>query len=797
MSLRHAHVAAFALAVLSAGARLPAAEFSLDGREALAIGYRPAAIELVDLDRDGDLDLIVVNQGEFVGNVWNGCTVHVFHGAGGGAFSPPVTYVVPEAPSGLAVADLTGDTWLDLAIPAAAPDVLAVLVNDGHGAFIPGATIPVSGDPVAVVAADFNGDNAIDLASADQFGFGVSVALNLGGGSFGPATFYGLGDLTNGLQGGDIDGDQDTDLVAFCNGGAHLLRNAGGQFTAAPLGLGPLDSRTLLVRFDPDDRLDFVSGSAVRLGNGDGTFGAALPTGLAADWVRACDFDADGDTDVLTGAAAALNNGNNTFAAPIDFDPPPNSGPIAVGEFTGDARLDLVRCQGGVAGPIGFVALLPGRGDGTVPVFARVPAGDSVWALAAGRIDADSHIDLVAANIGTPFGQFLNGSAAVLTGRGDGTFNPFAAYPAGDYVRTIELADLDGDTDIDAALTNFNAGTVTVLRNAGGVFAAPVTYPGGANPEALAIADFDGVNGPDIAVANYRLGTLPGQVSVLLADGAGGFAAPVTYTLPGDRASDVIAADLNGDTAPDLAVVCGGRYFGGQYLNFGLYVLLNQGQGTFAPAVSYATRYLPRTVSAADLDGDTDRDLLVTTHGPTVSVLLVGEVLSFLNAGYGTFAAPLSTLLTNDHFAVVCADLNGDARPDLAAPYLSSSVVTLLPGVGDGTFGPAEHYATGKEPRGVAAADLNADTRLDLAVAHSTINSVGALLQRPAARRGDLNCDGRVNFDDINPFVLILSDPNAWQAAYPSCPPANGDCNGDGRVSFDDINPFVALLTGS
>jgi hypothetical protein len=60
---------------------------------------------------------------------------------------------------------------------------------------------------------------------------------------------------------------------------------------------------------------------------------------------------------------------------------------------------------------------------------------------------------------------------------------------------------------------------------------------------------------------------------------------------------------------------------------------------------------------------------------------------------------------------------------------------------------------------------------------------------------GDLNCDGSVNFDDINPFVLILSNPAAWQAAYPGCPAANGDINGDGSVGFGDINPFVALLT--
>jgi hypothetical protein len=60
---------------------------------------------------------------------------------------------------------------------------------------------------------------------------------------------------------------------------------------------------------------------------------------------------------------------------------------------------------------------------------------------------------------------------------------------------------------------------------------------------------------------------------------------------------------------------------------------------------------------------------------------------------------------------------------------------------------------------------------------------------------GDMNCDGQINFADINPFVLRLSNPAAYAAAYPNCPLGNGDINGNGIVGFDDINPFVALLS--
>ena len=70
------------------------------------------------------------------------------------------------------------------------------------------------------------------------------------------------------------------------------------------------------------------------------------------------------------------------------------------------------------------------------------------------------------------------------------------------------------------------------------------------------------------------------------------------------------------------------------------------------------------------------------------------------------------------------------------------------------------------------------------------------LVAIPTTLPGDLNCDGAVDFGDINPFVLILTSPTQWQETYPGCPLLNGDINGDGSVDFADINPFVQLLTG-
>ncbi len=62
--------------------------------------------------------------------------------------------------------------------------------------------------------------------------------------------------------------------------------------------------------------------------------------------------------------------------------------------------------------------------------------------------------------------------------------------------------------------------------------------------------------------------------------------------------------------------------------------------------------------------------------------------------------------------------------------------------------------------------------------------------------RGDMNCDGVVSVGDINPFVLALTNPAAYQAAFPGCDIFNGDCNCDGQISVGDINCFVSLVTG-
>lgn len=61
---------------------------------------------------------------------------------------------------------------------------------------------------------------------------------------------------------------------------------------------------------------------------------------------------------------------------------------------------------------------------------------------------------------------------------------------------------------------------------------------------------------------------------------------------------------------------------------------------------------------------------------------------------------------------------------------------------------------------------------------------------------GDANGDGLTNNFDIDPFVLLLTDTDAYDSSFPDVNYSNCDMNCDGVVNNFDIDPFVAALTG-
>lgn len=64
----------------------------------------------------------------------------------------------------------------------------------------------------------------------------------------------------------------------------------------------------------------------------------------------------------------------------------------------------------------------------------------------------------------------------------------------------------------------------------------------------------------------------------------------------------------------------------------------------------------------------------------------------------------------------------------------------------------------------------------------------------PVGVPGDGNCDGQVDSDDIDPFVLYLVSPSLYQANFPGCDASNLDANGDCKINTGDIDTFVELI---
>ncbi len=59
---------------------------------------------------------------------------------------------------------------------------------------------------------------------------------------------------------------------------------------------------------------------------------------------------------------------------------------------------------------------------------------------------------------------------------------------------------------------------------------------------------------------------------------------------------------------------------------------------------------------------------------------------------------------------------------------------------------------------------------------------------------GDMDCNGRVDFDDIDEFVFGLNDPTGYGRKFGFPPSVKGDADGDGDQDFDDIGGFVEIL---
>jgi hypothetical protein len=584
----------------------------------------------------------------------------------------------------------------------------------------------------------------------------------------------------------DLNGDGLDDVVVTSVGGVSVLVATGeGRFTdPAPLHAGSEPREVVAADLDGDGRVDLVvrnddrrsGGITVLMGNGDGTFRAAVDYGAGggASWMALADFDGDGRLDIVVSRPNRVDlsflagKGDGTFAAATTVSTSAVSpAHFAAADYDEDGRLDIA-----FDGPQG-VNVMRGHGDGTFGAPAAVSrVTDGTSAMVARDIDGDGHADLLG------IVSFEN-AVAVALGRGDGTFVPPAIFPVGTSPEAVTVGDLDGDGRLDLVATNVGSDDVSLLLGTGGgTFRPGGRYVAGSSPAFSALGDVDGDGTLDLVVADQDIGNQSGgEVSVLPGHGDGTFAGARSVPLAGTEPRAVALGDVDGDGRLDVLT---GNSAGS------VTVARGDGRGMFAaPALLDLGSLATATAAAlADLDGDGRMDLVIAQVGFTPDV---NAVATLRGAGDGGFGPPLTFQVGKQPSGLAIADFDGDGRPDVASADVGDDTVSVLLGRGDGSLGPARAFAAGPGPSSVVAGDFDGDGKIDLVVADSTSSGAGWLrgngdgtfaaprtlptaLHPQSVAAGDFDGDGRLDVvtagrDTKEASVLLGNGDGTFQAA--------------------------------
>jgi dienelactone hydrolase len=230
---------------------------TFETRVEYSTGQGANTVAVGDFNRDGKLDLAVANYGPGFLN----STVSILLGNGNGSFQPQVAYAAGVNPAGVLVGDFNRDGKLDLAVVNNnSPDGISILLGNGDGSFQNPVFYPLGRSPRMGIVADFNSDGKLDLAVANDGDNDVSILLGNGDGSFRAPVNYPVGAGPNALRGADFNGDGKLDLVTANQSGnsvSVLLGNGDGTFQAHTDYSAGLETYSIAVGdFNADGRLD-------------------------------------------------------------------------------------------------------------------------------------------------------------------------------------------------------------------------------------------------------------------------------------------------------------------------------------------------------------------------------------------------------------------------------------------------------------------------------------------------------------------------------------------------------------
>jgi hypothetical protein len=591
-------------------------------------GSDPVSIIVADLNGDGKPDLAVADNIQ----IW----INVLLGNGDGTFQSAVGHEAGTFPTGLAAGDFDGDGDLDLVVSNNGSETMTMLRGNGDGTFQAVVNYDAAADVVAVATGDFNNDGHLDAVVVNELTNNVGVFLGRGDLTFVGPVSYGIAGSPESVAAGVFGNTGVMDLVAS-NGIS-----------------GPLCTPGCV---------------SVLVGYGNGGFkvGAAdYATDVGARGMAVADFNSDGWTDVAVAnrgsnnVSVLLGTATGPFEAASDY--PAGTSPVALaaGDFNGDQKLDLAVANAGARGVASNVSVLIGNGDGSFQPPVNYPAGIGPTSVAVGDFNGDGKLDLVVANAGisTEFGTL-----SVFIGNGDGTFQAATSYTLGIDPTSVVIADFNGDGELDLAVSVSGTiganGTVAVLLgNGDGTFGSPVTYGVGVNPGCLAEGDFNGDGKPDLVTANYGAAQANSGFSILLGNGDGTFQTAATYGV-GNGTDGVTVADFNKDGAPDIALTA---------FVAGVTVLLNNGGTNIVTTGSPNPSNVGQTVTFTTTISASVSGITATPTG-TVTYLDNGTTLgsASLVSGVASFSTASLSAGTQSITAIYSGDSN--FNPHTGSPY--------------------------------------------------------------------------------------------------------------------------------
>lgn len=239
------------------------------------------------------------------------------------------------------------------------------------------------------------------------------------------------------------------------------------------------------------------------------------------------------------------------------------------------------------------------------------------------------------------------------------------------------------------------------------IYSGFTNYATGQGPAFSAIADFNKDGKPDVVTSNYIAASLTWRFG----NGDGTFGNATTFPMAAygtTRLGEVIAADINNDTYPDIIV-------GGFGSVTTVFFLINNQNGTFANPVRAVVGTDPYTLAAGDLNKDGKIDIVTANYSSNNISILQGN-------GNGTFVFPPTTIKTKTTpCGIIIRDFNKDGNPDLVVTALGASEYGYFKGNGStNSFSMIEWKSTVSSPIDLDAADFNGDGKLDLAILSST-----------------------------------------------------------------------------